>query len=792
MSENFYIKKVAVLGAGVMGAQIAAHFGNARLPVTLFDLKGSSSKVANEILEKAVAGLQKMNPKPLASIKTLDYITLANYDDNLELLTDCDLIIEAIAERLDWKESLYNKIAPYINERAIIASNTSGLSIEVLSASLPKQLHPRFCGIHFFNPPRYMPLVELIPHSTTDARILPQLETFLVASIGKSVILAKDTPNFIANRLGIFSMISTCINAEKYNIPFEVVDQLTGKNLGRAKSATFRTADVVGLDTFAHVIETMTKNCKDGFEKNYVLPNWIKVLIDKGALGAKTKAGIFTKTKNGIEVIDLATGGYRLADKKAEQEVIDILRGKNLPDKGWAAKFDALKQSSSPQSQFLWACFRDIFHYASVLLGEIADSPSEMDLALRWGFGWKEGIFEIWQSGGWTKIANWVKQDIENGSSLARVPLPDWVFKHQDGVYQPNKHFNIKINDFVERKQLPIYQRQLFPDLVLNELSSVPVHTLYENSGVKLWHSGDNVGVLSFKTKMCAIGEDVLHGIDQAITIAEEKCVGMVIWQEQDVFSVGANLEELGLKFMMNGLDAVEEVISLGHRIVAQRIRYSNIPIVAGVKGYAFGGGCEIMLHCDRVVAALESYIGLVEAGVGLLPGWGGTTEMAYRASKALDPWKDFERRYKQLAMAEVAMSGREAQDMGFLSEADIVVMNSREVLFVAKECVRFMSLSGYRPPVPPQFEVFGEQGIATVNGLLANMFASGQISEHDLLIAKNIATVMCGGNIEKGSKVSENWVLNLEKEKFKELALTEKTVERIQYMLKNGKPLRN
>jgi 3-hydroxyacyl-CoA dehydrogenase len=786
MQHEFYIRKVAVLGAGVMGAQIAAHFSNAGVPVILFDLK-SDKKAANEILEKAIVNLKKMSPKPLAWDKALNYLSLANYDDNLQLLEECDLIIEAIAERLDWKEALYNKIAPHINDQAVLASNTSGLSIEKLAASLPGKLRAKFCGIHFFNPPRYMPLVELIPHSTIDKNVLPVLETFLVTGLGKSVILAKDTPNFIANRLGVFSMLATCIHAEKFNIPLEVADKLTGKELGRAKSATFRTADVVGLDIFTHVVKTMTDNCQDGWQACYKVPAWIDKLIAKGALGAKTKAGIYTKDKDGIKVIDIASGSYRAADKKADEEVMNILRGKD-----WVAKLKALHESELPEAKFLWACFRDIFHYAAVLLGEIADTPREMDLAIRWGFGWKEGIFEIWQQAGWANVANWIKADIDNGMALANIKLPAWVFEVKDGVYFANKHFNIKQNCLVERKMLPVYQRQLFPDLVLNEVPEVAKHTLYENDGVKLWHSGDKVGILSFKSKMCAIGMEVLTGLEAALKVAEEQCIAMVIWQEKDVFSVGANLEEFGFSIMMNGVEAVENIISTGHRIISQRLRYSRIPVIAAVKGYAFGGGCEIMLHCAGVVAALESYIGLVEAGVGLLPGWGGSTEMAYRASQAIDPWKDFERRYKILAMAQVATSAREAQEMGFLRESDIIVMNSREILLIAKERAKFMALSGYRPPIKPKFAVFGEQGIANVNGMLANMFAGGQISEHDLLIAKNIASVMCGGEVEKESLVSQDWVLNVEKEKFKQLAVTPKTADRIQHMLEKGKPLRN
>ncbi|MCC2625546.1 MAG: 3-hydroxyacyl-CoA dehydrogenase [Burkholderiales bacterium] len=786
MHDNFYVRKAAVLGAGVMGAQIAAHFGNAGIPVVLFDLKANTGG-ANDLIKKAVDGLKKINPKPLAWGKSLDYISIGNYDDNLDLLDDCDLIIEAIAERIDWKEALYSKIADHVNDNAIIASNTSGLSIETLSKSLPEKLRSRFCGIHFFNPPRYMPLVELIPHQKTDAKVLPLLETFLVTNMGKSVIHAKDTPNFIANRLGVFSMLVTCIHSEKYNIPLEVVDQLTGKNLGRPKSATFRTADVVGLDIFAHASKTMLDNCKDGWEACYKLPVWMEKLMVTGALGQKTKAGVYKKDKDGIKVTDLETGAYRLADKKADPKVLEILRIKN-----WSEKFEALKASDLPEAKFLLACFRDIFHYCAVLLGEIADTPRDMDFALRWGFGWSEGVFEIWQSAGWKKVATWLAAEIEAGHTLGSKTLPQWVSKLDSGVYIDNKHFNIKKDALVEREALPVYKRQLFPDLVINEKPGINEIVLYENPGVKLWHTGDDVGILSFKTKMCTINNDVLGGINEALKVAQEKCVAMVIWQYKDVFSAGANLEEFGFSFMMNGEEGVKQVIDSGHQTITHNIRYSTIPVIAAVKGFTFGGGCEIMLHCHGVVAALESYIGLVEAGVGLLPGWGGTTEMAYRASLAIDPWKDFEKRYKNLAMAQVAGSAREAQEMGFLRESDVIVMNSKEILLIAKEKAKFMAISGFRPPVTPKFKVFGKQGIATVNGLLANMYAGGQISDHDLLIAKNIAAVMCGGEVEKDTVVSANWVLKTEKEKFIELATTEKTAARIEYMLTNGKPLRN
>jgi len=786
MSSEFNVSKVAMLGAGVMGAQIAAHFGNAGIPVVLFDLKAKEGP-ANKNIQAAVANLSKISPKPIATKKALGFITIANYDDNLDLLQDCDLIIEAIAERLDWKEALYSKIAPFVKKSAIIASNTSGLSINTLAGSLPEALRSHFCGIHFFNPPRYMPLVELVAHKGTDVSVLPKLETFLVTGLGKSVIVAKDTPNFIANRLGVFSMIATCYHTEKFNIPLEVVDQLTGKNLGRAKSATFRTADVVGLDTFAHVVETMTDSCKDGFEHLYQTPVWISKLVAAGALGQKTKAGLYKKDKDGMKVIDLKLQDYRAADKKASKDVLAILKARD-----WATKIEQLRSSSEAEAQFLWATFRDTFHYAACLLGEIADSPREMDLAIRWGFGWKEGIFETWQQAGWIKVANWIQEDINAGKSVSKKALPAWVFELKDGVYVDNKHYNIKQNKLVNRHLLPVYDRQLFPDLVLNEVSNTPRHVIYENEGVSLWHTGDNIGILSFKSKMCAIGMEVVAGLEEAITVAEQKCVAMVIWQDKDVFSVGANLEQIGFNIMMNGEEAIDEVIDAGHRVVTQKLRYAKIPVVAAVKGFAFGGGCEIMLHSSAVVAALESYIGLVEAGVGILPGWGGTKEMALRASQSIDPWKDFEQRYKNLAMAQVATSAYEAREMGFLRESDTIVMNSREILLIAKEKAKYLAVSGYRPPVKPKFNVFGEQGIATVKGLLANMSAGGQISEHDKWIATNIAYVMCGGDVTKGTEVDEAWMLKIEKAKFKELALSQKSQDRIQYMLENSKPLRN
>lgn len=787
-SQRKDIDKIAVLGAGTMGAQIAAHFANARFPVILFDLKSQDGQ-PNKVIEDSLQKLTKLNLAPFGSKESIKYITPANYEDNLELLQDCDLIIEAVAERLDIKENLYTNIASHLKENAILASNTSGLSITTLAEVLPENLKVNFCGVHFFNPPRYMPLVELIPHKDTNLEIVNKLETFLVEKLGKSIIRAKDTPNFIANRLGVFSMLVTCHYTEKMNIPLEIVDELTGKKLGRAKSATYRTADLVGLDVLSHVVETMKDNLEDGWQDLYETPSWIQNLIDNGSLGQKTKKGLYIKESDGIKILDLDSKEYRPSDKKADKEVLKI-----LSDKDWSNKLEGLRNSDNIQAQFIWATFREMFLYAAHLVGDISNFPKDMDLAIRWGFGWKQGIFEIWQLAGWHKVTKWLKEDITAGKALSQSKLPDWVDDLDIGVYQNNKEFSFNDKELISREKLNVYTRQLFADTVIEHTSEVNTETLYENDGVKLWQIDDykGIGILSFKSKMCSIGDDVLDGISEAINYAEENLDGMVIWQQQDIFSVGANLEEFGIKFTMNGEAAIEEVIRKGHQIITQKLRYSKIPVVAAVKGFAFGGGCETILHCDAAVAAHESYIGLVEAGVGIIPGWGGSKEMSLRASKAQDPWKDFEKRYKNLALAQVAKSGYEAKEMGFLRESDTIVMNSKEILSVALKKAQLLAFSQYQPPLKQKIQVFGETGIATVKALLVNMRDGNQISEHDYKIAVNLADTMCGGEIEKDTEVSEDWILERELINFKELAMSEKTEARMKHMLETGKPLRN
>jgi len=422
MSKNFHIRKVAVLGAGVMGAQIAAHLVNANVETLLFELPAKEGD-PNANVSRALEGLKKLEPSPLASPAKLTCIQPANYEQHLEKLRECDLVIEAIAERIDWKSDLYHKVAPYLGEHSIFASNTSGLSINELAKAFPENLRHRFCGIHFFNPPRYMHLVELIACTGTEAALLDHLEEFLVSTLGKGVVRAKDTPNFVANRIGVFSMLATKHHAQALNLGFDTVDALTGRYLGRPKSATFRTLDVVGLDVFAHVVNTMRENLtEDPWHKHFELPGWFSYLVEQGALGQKSKRGIYQKIGKEIHVLDLHSKEYRLSDSKIDDGVKDILR-----ERDWAKKLAGLRGNPHPQAQFLWATFRDVFHYCALQLEHIANNARDLDLAVRWGFGWDSGPFEIWQAAGWQQVAGWISADIAAGKAMASAPLPAWA-----------------------------------------------------------------------------------------------------------------------------------------------------------------------------------------------------------------------------------------------------------------------------------------------------------------------------------------------------------------------------
>jgi len=837
MDQPIRIKKVAVLGAGVMGAQIAAHLVNANVETLLFELPAKEGD-PNGNVSKALAGLKKLDPAPLASPAKADYIQPANYAQDLEKLRECDLIIEAIAERIDWKSDLYRKVAPFVHERAIFASNTSGLSINTLAEAFPENLRHRFCGIHFFNPPRYMHLVELIPCAATEAGLLDPLETFLVSTLGKGVVRAKDTPNFIANRIGVFSMLATKHHAAAFNLGFDMVDALTGRYLGRPKSATFRTLDVVGLDVFAHVVNTMRENLTDDpWHKHFELPGWFQYLVEQGALGQKTKRGIYQKIGKEIHVLDLHTREYKLSDAKVDDGVKDILR-----ERDWAKKLAGLRSNPHPQAQFLWAVFRDVFHYCALHLESIADNARDVDLAVRWGFGWDSGPFEIWQAADWQQVAGWIAADIAAGKAMADTPLPLWAADPvRTGVHTAQGSFapvgrdssrqeavGLK-PDLHPRSTLPVYRRQLFPDALLGEERHYG-ETVFETDEVRMWHTGDDIAILGFKTKMHTVSNEVLDGILRAVDEAEAHFSALILWQTEPPFSAGANLLQVmqglqetpdaGLfgklkgaanrvKYTVAGGGGLGDVLNAAtgnvpkvEAVVAKfqqtsmRLKYAQVPTIAAVDGLALGGGCEFSLHSTRIVATLESYIGLVEVGVGLLPAGGGCKEMAQRAAaeaRGGDIFPFLKRYFQQIAMGEVAKSAEMAREMGYLRQSDRIVMNKFELLHIAKEEARALNATAYRPPLHPrQIPVAGRTGIATFKASMVNMLQGGFISEYDYNIGCRVAETMCGGDVETGSLVDETWLLDLERRNFMELLATDKTQARIEYMLKNGKPLRN
>lgn len=788
MQDPFFIKKVAVLGAGVMGAQIAAHCVNAGIETLLFDLAAKEG-APNGLIDKAIANLTKLKPAPLATPQTASLLQAKNYEQDLASLASCDLIIEAIAERIDWKEALYQRISPHLQPRTILVSNTSGLSINALCAVLPAAHRSQFCGIHFFNPPRYMHLAELIPAKTTDSQLLDNLETWLTSHLGKGVVRAKDTPNFIANRVGVFSLLTTLHHAMEMGIGFDEVDALTGPLVGRPKSATFRTMDVVGLDTMAHVVNTMWEQlAEDPWHSRFKLPDWLTQLIKAGSLGQKTGQGVYRKNGKVIEVFDLNTQGYRPADATVDDEVKAIMKNADP-----ATRMQSLMASSNKQAQFLAACFRDLFHYCAFHQVDIAHSVRDVDLAIRWGFGWQTGPYETWQLAGLKPVLKTIQEAIDSKEAPSNAIIPDWV-KQVDAFYTTDGAYSPQDSRFEARSNLPVYSRQFFPDRVLME-KPMATSVIYENEGVKLCHFKDDVALLSFKTKLNTIGQSVLDGLNSALDAATRECQGIIIYQsDAENFSSGADLRGISGLIQANKMQALEDMI-VEFQDVLMRIKYGSIPTVAAVRGRTIGGGCELILHCSAVVSAFESYVGLVEVGVGVIPAGGGSKEMALRAAshgQSADLMGYLQTYFQQIATAQVATSAIDALQMGYFKASDTTVMHANEVLYAALAQVKAMQAANYMPPLTPLIKVAGIEGFARLQVGLVNWLEGGFISPHDFAIGTELANVLCGGNLNQGALVDEAWFLKLEREAFIKLAGTPATQARISHILETGKPLRN
>ncbi|WP_065341614.1 3-hydroxyacyl-CoA dehydrogenase/enoyl-CoA hydratase family protein [Azoarcus olearius] len=796
--SKMLIRKVAVLGAGVMGAQIAAHCANAGLQVILFDLPAPAGP-PDTVVEKAIAGLAKLDPAPLASRALAAAITPANYGSDLARLGECELVIEAIAEKMAWKLDLYAKVAPHLAPGAVFASNTSGLSIARLAEGLPAALRPRFCGVHFFNPPRYMALVELIPAPDTDPALLDALEGWLTTRLGKRIVRARDTPNFIANRIGVFSVLAVMHHTTRLGLAFDEVDAITGPRIGRPRSATYRTADLVGLDTLAHVVGTMQDGLPDDpWHGHFALPGWLDTLIANGALGQKTQAGIYRKEGRQILVFEPAQLDYRAAAGEVAVEVAEILA---LRDP--AEKLAELAACAHPQAQLLWSSFRDVFHYCAYHLEHIADNARDVDSAMRWGFGWAQGPFETWQAAGWAEVAAAIREDIAAGRAMSDAPLPDWVFE-RDGVHAAGGSWSPAAAALQPRPALPVYARQLQAERLVGEAPPERGETLWEcgerGDGVRLWRLpalDAGIGVLSFKSKMHTVGGAVLEGVLEAVARAERDLDGLVLWQPAP-FSVGANLQQVGEACSAGEFARLEQTVARFQQ-AALALRHAQVPVVAAVEGMALAGGCEFLMHCAHRVLALESYVGLVEAGVGLIPAGGGSKQFALQAHRLAqraaggDVFPFIQRSFETIAKATVAKSAHEAVQLGFAAPGDDIVLHAQEVLYVALRRARALAEAGWHPPLPERAVVVaGRNGIATCELMLVNMAEGGFISAHDYKVAKAAATALCGGEVDTNARVSEQWILDVERALFVELLQTEATQQRIAHMLQTGKPLRN
>lgn len=740
------IKQVAVLGAGIMGAQIAAHLANAKLTVLLFDLAIENNP--RTIARNAITGLCKLKPPPLVVAERTKLIQAADYYYDLEAILNCDLIIEAITENYSLKATLYSKIVPFVSSTAILTTNTSGLSLQLLSQILPADLRTRFCGMHFFNPPRYMPLVELIPCLGTNLHILDVLESFLVSTLGKGVIRCKDTRNFIANRIGIFSMVSSMHYTNKLNLRLDLVDALTGPAIGRSTSATYRTADLVGLDTLSQVILGTAKDLKhDPWQHCYVVPYWMTKLIERGYFGKKSGIGIYAD--QGKQVIDPSEDCYIKSGLKPDQDIQNLL---SISDA--SIRWAAIYASHAPQAQFLWSVYRDVLHYAAVLLPDIADNARDIDLALRWGYGWALGPFEMWQAAGWNRIARWITADIKKGLALSDTPLPDWVWT-VSGVHQPYGSYSVVENTYKVRSTLPVYNRQLYPLKLLGEADPGYGDTVFENQCIRLWTTGDNIGILS--TKCCDSVEKICSGILESIKVATKLFKGLIIWHNGSSF------------FTSTTKPSYKEHPNYNIRATALALKYASIPVIGIAMNKLVGWDYEMLMHCDQLVIAIETTVGMLERvkQVPILPSGGGCKEFAMRSAKLINesqiavqflPWL---RHYLKLVF-RTAYNAEEAKQLGYISNNDLIIFNPYELLYVAKELISSL-LQKYQPPMPQTMRVTGHTGIVALHIDLLNMHKDKLLTQHEYLLGKEIARIMCGGELETNSVVSEAEFLALE-----------------------------
>ena len=797
------IKKVAVLGSGVMGSRIACHFANIGVPVLLLDiapkeltadeekkgLKLDAPAVRNRIVNSALQAAVAANPSPLYRKSEVSRISTGNFDDNLKEIASCDWVIEVVVERLDIKKGLYERVEQFRKPGTLITSNTSGIPIHLLAEGRSDDFKANFAGTHFFNPPRYLKLLEIIPTPDTKPEVVDFLLHYGDLYLGKTVVLAKDTPGFIANRVGVFALLDAMQTMQKLGLTVEETDKLTGPVIGHAKSATLRTSDVVGLDTTINVANGLAQGLPNDEAKDvFVLPDFVQKMGENKWLGDKTGQGFYKKVKgeggkSEIHALDLNTLEY----KPSQKVKFATLEMTKAIDKV-ADRFKVLVTGKDKAGEFYRLSFGSLFAYVSNRIPEIADQLYKVDDALRAGFGWELGPFETWDALG-------VPAGVELAKAAGRTVAP-WV---EEMLAAGNQTFykvengTRKFYDKESKTYQPVAGVENF--IILDNLRASG-KVLWKNAGASVIDLGDGILNVEFHAKMNALGTDVIQGLLKGVELAEAGYRGLVVGNDAPNFSAGANL---GLVYMQ----AVEQEFDELNLMVQQfqqammRMRYSSIPVVGTPHGLTLGGGCELNLHCDRVVASAESYIGLVEFGVGLIPGGGGTKEMTLRtALKYEDGEPEFNllrNTYMTISTAKVSTSAAEAFDLGFLRRGDEVVVNPNRVIAQAKAAALELAEAGYSQPSPKtNIKVHGKGAIAMFRTGVYAMQQGKYISTHDELIANKLAYVMCGGDLSSPTEVSEQYLLDLEREAFLSLCGERKTLERIQSILTTGKPLRN
>ena len=797
------IKKVAIVGSGIMGSGIACHFANIGVEVLLLDIvprelndkekaKGltmENSIVRNRLVNDALMTSLKSKPSPIYSQKFADRITTGNIEDDLHKIKGVDWVMEVVVERLDIKQQVFEKIEKYRTPGTLITSNTSGIPIKFMNEGRSEDFQKHFAVTHFFNPPRYLKLFEVVPGPKCTQEITDFLMMYGDKFLGKTSVLAKDTPAFIGNRIGIFGIMSLFHVVKEMGLTIEEVDKLTGPVIGRPKSATFRTIDVVGLDTLVHTANGVKDNCpNDEMRDQFVIPDYVNTMMENNWLGSKTKQGFYKMTKNAsgkreILSLDLNTLEYR-AKKSAKFETLELTKTiDNVAD-----RFKVLVAGKDKAGEFYRKSFAAMFAYVQNRIPEISDELYRIDDGLRAGFGWEHGPFQIWDAVGVAKGVEIMKAEGKEPATWVTEMLASGETSFYSVKEGATFYYDIPAKSHLKKPGQDSF-------IILDNIRKT--NEVWKNSGAVIQDIGDGILNLEFQSKMNTIGADVLTAINKAIDLAETNHQGLVIGNQGSNFSVGANI---GMIFMM----AVEqEYDELNFAIkyfqdTMMRMRYSSIPTIAAPHGMALGGGCEISLHADKVVAAAETYMGLVEFGVGVIPGGGGSKEMALRASdlfhKGDVQLNVLQEHFLTIGMAKVATSAYEAFDIGLLQKGkDVVVVNKERQIAQAKQHALLMAESGYTQPAERKdVLVLGKQALGMFLVGTDSMEASRYISEHDKKIANKLAYVMAGGDLSEPTKVTEQYLLDIEREAFLSLTTERKTLERIQHMLKTGKPLRN